>query len=107
MRISPKIRFVTIFDKDGRLMFGGQREEISNHLSPQTEKDSLRHALDAWKLRQRFSNQIGEAKYALAEYTKIKRITIPLDADHLLYMTTEIDENHNDLIEQILKIKDQ
>ena len=105
--LNPKIRFVTILDKDGRLMFGGQREGISNHLSPQNEKNSLRHALYAWKLRQGFSNQIGEAKYALAEYSKIKRITIPLDRNHLLYMTTEVDVDHNNLIEQILKIKDK
>ena len=107
MGLSPKIRFVTIIDSHGRLMHGGQREGISNYLSPQTEKDSLRHTLETWKLRAKFSNQIGEGKYALAEYAKIKRITIPLDKDHLLYMTTEVSENHNDLIEEILKIKER
>ncbi|MFQ5440292.1 MAG: hypothetical protein ACE5DL_02410 [Nitrosopumilaceae archaeon] len=107
MNLSPKIRFLTIIDSEGRLMAGGQRDGISNYLSPQTEKESLRHAMDAWKLRQKFSNQIGDGIYALAKYSKIKRITIPFDRDHLLYMTTEVDENHDNLIENILRIKDR
>ena len=107
MDLSPKIRFVSIIASDGRPMAVGQRDGISNYLSPHTERESLGHALDAWKMRQKFSIEIGEGKYALAEYTKIKRITIPLDKDHLVYMTTEVSENHNELIEKILKIKDQ
>jgi hypothetical protein len=30
-----------------------------------------------------------KGKYAMAEYEKIKRITVPLENDHLLLVTTE------------------
>lgn len=104
MKLNSKIRFVTIIDFSGRLMFGGQREGISNYLSPQAEKESLRHAIEAWKTRNKFSDSIGEGKYALAEYEKIKRITMPFDKNHLVFLTTEIDIDHNALISDILEL---
>jgi len=45
--LDPKIRFVTIIDYDGRLLFGGQKEGISNHLKPDYQKESLKHAMEA------------------------------------------------------------
>ncbi|MFQ5782003.1 MAG: DUF6659 family protein [Nitrosopumilus sp.] len=107
MKLSPEIRFLTIIDNHGRLMFGGQREGISNYLNPQSEKESLRHAIDTWKIREKFSNAIGEGKYALAEYEKIKRITIPLDKNHIVYLTTETNIDHDRLIADILNLVQQ
>ncbi len=103
-KLSPEIRFVTIIDFDGRLMIGGQRDGISNYLNPQSEKESLRYTIEAWKIRDKFSNAIGKGKYALAEYEKIKRITIPIDKNYLLYLTTEINVDHDKLISDIFNI---
>ena len=104
MKLSPEIRFVTIIDFDGRLMFGGQREGISNYLNPRSEKESLRHTIDAWLIREKLSNVIGRGKYTLTEYTKIKRITIPIDKNHLIYLTTEITVDQDKLIAKILEL---
>jgi len=104
IKLSSEIRFVTIIDMDGRLMYGGQREGISNYLNPQSEKESLRHTMEAWRIREKFSDAIGRGKYALAEYEKIKRITIPIDKNHLIYLTTEIDVDHDRLIAGILDL---
>ena len=106
MALDKSIRFVTIIDSEGRLMYGGQREGVTSYLKPDYQKDSLRHALDAWALRNRFSGSIGKGKYAFAEYEKIKRITIPLDEKHLIYLTTEVDTDHDKIIKQVLKIRD-
>jgi len=102
MGIDPKIRFVVIVDLEGRRMSGGQRDGISNHLSPDDERQSIRHAIDAWKLRMHFTGSIGKGRYAFAEYEKIKRITIPVDDKHLIYMTVETDADHTKIISQIL-----
>lgn len=104
MNLDSKIRFVTIVDTDGRLMFGGQREGVSNYLTPTEERESIRHAIEAWRLRMKFTGFIGAGKYAMAEYEKIKRITIPLDNEHIIYMTTEVDADHITIINKILKM---
>jgi Family of unknown function (DUF6659) len=107
MNSSPDIRFVTIIDFNGRLMFGGQREGISNYLNPSSEKESLRHAIEAWNIRDKFTDSIGQGKYALVEYEKIKRITIPFDKNHLVFLTAEVTVNHDELIARILQLVKQ
>lgn len=102
--LDPKIRFITIIDYDGRPLFGGQKEGISDYLSPSFQKDSLRLAMDAWKLRDKFSDFIGKGKYAMVEYEKLKRITFPLKDEKLIYLTAEVEVDHNTLIKNILKI---
>jgi hypothetical protein len=38
----------------------------------------------------------------MAEYEKIKRIIFPLEENHLLLVTTEVDADHNKIIGDIL-----
>ena len=40
----------------------------------------------------------------MAEYEKIKRITVPLGNDHLLLVTTEVEANHTQIIQDILNL---
>ena len=107
IKLNSKIRFVTIIDFDGRLMFKAQREGITSHLDPKDREKSMQHALQAWRLRERFVDEIGAGKYAFAEYGKIKRIVMPIDKDHLIIMTTETSADHNAIIEQILRMKNE
>ena len=43
----------------------------------------------------------------LAEYEKVKRITMPLGKNHLLYITTEVQADHNNIIRKILELPAQ
>jgi hypothetical protein len=43
----------------------------------------------------------GKGKYILAEYEKIKRITMPLSDNHLLYVTTEPEADHMSIIRNV------
>ncbi len=58
MKSSSKIRFGIIIDFNGRLMIGGQLEGVFNYLNPQSEKESLRHAIEAWKIRANLQKQL-------------------------------------------------
>lgn len=48
--------------------------------------------------------KIGMGKCVLAEYEKIKRITMPLDENHILYITTEVSTDHDKIINAIGKL---
>jgi hypothetical protein len=37
-------------------------------------------AMDSWKVREGLSDKIGRGMYVLAEYEKIKRLTMPFGA---------------------------
>jgi hypothetical protein len=55
-------------------------------------------------LHNSLSPKVGKGKYAMAEYEKVKRITIPLDYSHLLLVTTELNADHSGVIDQVLKL---
>ena len=105
MNLDPKIRLVTICDMDGRVMYSEHREGVKNLLTPEESKKSLELAVNAWKTRSELATKIGKGKYVLAEYEKIKRITMPLGHDnvddHLLYITTEPEADHSNIIRGI------
>lgn len=101
MKSDQNIRVVTISDLKGEIIYSGHREGIRNLLSSKESKKSLEMALKGWKIRGELAPRIGRGKYVLAEYEKIKRITMPLGEDHLLYVTTEGACDHSTLIERI------
>ena len=102
-----KIRFAGVCDDSGEIKYGGQRDGIKNILSPEETRKSNLQALARWGLRNSLSPKTGKGKYAMAEYEKIKRITVPLGSDHLLLVTTETDANHTQIIQNILKLVNQ
>ena len=105
MEIDPKIRFATIFDTSGKVLFSANREGVKNLLSPEESQKSLQLAINAWKSRNEVSDKIGKGKYALVEYEKLKRITVPLDIDHILYITTDVEADHAPIIYRALRLK--
>jgi len=100
--LESKIRFAGVCDDSGEIKYVGQREGITNLLSPDETKRSNLQALARWGLRNSLSSKVGKGKYAMSEYEKIKRITFPLEQSHLLLVTTEVDADHNKIIRNIL-----
>ncbi len=99
------IRFVTIYDtKNESIVFSEHQPGATNLLSREESQESLQLAINAWKTRSKLAPKIGNGKYVLAEYEKIKRITMPLDNDHLIYITTEVEYDVFDLIDKIRKM---
>lgn len=104
LNLDPKIRFAGICDETGEIRFGGQREGVNNLLSPEETKKSNLQALARWGLRNALAPKTGKGRYAMAEYEKIKRITVPLENYHLLLVTTEVEADHGRIINNILQL---
>ncbi|MDX1372052.1 MAG: hypothetical protein R3321_06260 [Nitrososphaeraceae archaeon] len=102
--MDTKIRFAGICDESGEIKYGGQREGLENVLKNEETRRSNLQALARWGLRNSLSPKIGKGKYAMAEYEKIKRITIPLEDEHLLLVTTEVEADHAKIINNIIKL---
>ncbi len=104
LALDPKIRFAGVCDETGEIKYGGQRDGLANLLTAEETKRSNLQALARWGLRNSLASKVGKGKYAMAEYEKIKRITAPLDNDHLLLVTTEVDADHQNVIAKVLKL---
>jgi hypothetical protein len=105
MSMSLSIRFVTICDTNGRIKYSGHRTGVKSLLTPSESRKSLKLAVMAWKVRSKLSGKIGKGKYVLAEYAKIKRITMPLGNNHVLYLTTSTGAPHAKIINRIARLR--
>jgi hypothetical protein len=104
MSLDRNIRMVTICDTDGKIMYSDHRPGVTNLLTPDESRKSLEMAVNAWKSRSQLAPKIGKGKYVLAEYEKIKRITMPFGDRHLVYVTTEPQANHANIISEITSL---
>jgi len=61
-------------------------------LTLEDTKASVKAACEQWSKRDKLSGKIGKGRFAIVDYEKVKRITIPLANNHLLYMHVEPDK---------------
>jgi hypothetical protein len=105
VNIDPNIRLITICDSEGRTMYSRHRQGVKNLLTSEESKKSLEMAMMGWKVRSGLSHKIGKGRYVVAEYERIKRITMPFGEDYLLYLTTETEADHLDIINRIRRLE--
>jgi hypothetical protein len=87
------------------MVFYRHREGVQNLLSSEESKQSLKMAMDAWKIRDGFSSKLGKGMYVLAEYEKVKRMTMPFGDDLLLYLTAEVGADHSIIYDKIRSLE--
>jgi hypothetical protein len=102
--IDPKIRYVAVYHKSGHQLCGGMRDGLEPLLPPEELTRSAIHTIMRWETRQLLSSFIGQGKYSMAEYEKIKRITFPMNQTALLLVSTDVTANHNIIISRVLDI---
>ena len=105
MNMDQNIRLVTICDRNGKILYSNHREGVKNLLTEDESMSSLELAVNSWKTRSLLEPKLGKGSYVLAEYEKVKRITMPLGDNHLLYITTEVECDHSRLIDMIRNLK--
>lgn len=104
MEANKYIRYAAICDHDTKILWQSMRDGVPHLLNHEETKALLKRAIDNWQVREGLSPKIGKGKYAIVGYEKIKRITIPLDKDHLLFLSVEGEKP--EYIKDIIKIID-
>jgi len=105
LKISPDIRFATVCNMFGEVKYSEHRKNAKNLLTQRESLKSLESAARAWSIRNEFSSKIGKGEFVIAQYGKIARIVIPLDKDHLLYMTTSKSADHSKIAKKASQLK--
>ncbi len=104
-KLDKKIRFVGIFNSHFKLI--KMREGLQSLLSPEETQYSIIDTFSKWRTRQGLAKKLGEPLYAMAEYEKVKRITIPINDDGLILVSAEPSVNHETITKEILSIRDK
>lgn len=91
----PSSRVAIICDHDGSILWNSIRDNTTSFLTLDETKESLKRSIESWDKRNELFSKIGDGKYAIVAYDKIKRITIPLPNKHLLFVSLEGEEFGN------------
>lgn len=102
MSLDSSIRYAAIQSSIGEVLHGGFRDGITPILSDEEVKMMHYYAGVRMNTRKNIEHKLGPPKYAMAEYKNLKRITIPVDKNHLLMFTTEVNNDHTSLISKVL-----
>ena len=102
MKLDKKIRFSVICDMYGNIVLSRHRDGLENFLTEDETKDTLQYSVEAWRIRHKHENKLGKGKFALVEYEKLRRLTIPLSHERLLLITLDNSDNDFAVIENIL-----
>ena len=89
LEANKNIRYACICDTEGEILWNSRRNEIESMLTLEDTKDSVKKACENWRDRDKLSEKIGKGRFALVDYEKLKRITVPLTNNHLWYMHVE------------------
>jgi len=104
LEANKNVRYACICDGDGNILWNSRRNDIQSLITLEDTKASLKMALENWKKRDNITAKIGKGKYSIVGYEKLKRVTVPMRNNHLLYVHVEGDKP--EYIGDIMKIVD-
>ena len=99
------IRFAAIFDMAGNVKATKERPGVERLLTAEDTNQWAGMAVNAWKNREQLYPKLGEGQYALVVYKNLKRITMPVGKDHLIYVTFDNDGGQEDVIQAVINQK--
>ena len=102
LALDESIRYSAIQNSSGEKICGEFKENVKPILSPDELRMMHYYASQRWETRKKIQHKLGNAKYAMAEYEKLKRITFPINEKFLLMVTTEVGVEHQQIINAIL-----
>jgi len=101
LKVSPSVRVVSVIDLNGKLVFSAHSKRVKILVSKKQSLASLKAAAHDWKNRKKLVKTLGPCKYVVAEFDKVKRISIPAGRNHILYVTTTSSLDHNKVIRKV------
>jgi hypothetical protein len=98
--IDPKIRFAGLIERSGYLFAGGFREGVNHYLKRSNAELSLSQSAHIVYLRERFLTELGNLKYIVYYYDKVKLFSMPVK-QHILVFSTESTASTEDVASKV------
>lgn len=100
LNLDSGIRFAGIVEKSGHLYAGNTRTGIEEHLKGRDPELSLAQSAYIVDLRRMFNSELGNLKYVIYTYDKVKMISVPVK-DHVLVFSSDDIANTDHLIDKV------
>ena len=102
MQADPSVRYACVCDQDANILWNSRRNDIVSLITLEDTKASVKQAIENWRGREKLTPKIGKGRFALVDYEKLKRVSMPLKNGHLLYI--HLEANQPDYMGTILKV---
>ena len=91
MDFDNSIRFAAISNTSGEILWHSKRDNAKIMVPLSETKKTLKQEGSDWidRCKLEDKNNLGRAMYHITSFEKIKRITIPIDAFHLLFVSVD------------------
>ena len=91
MDFNGSIRFAAISNTSGDILWHSKRTDAKIRVPLSETKKALKREVIDWidRCKLEDKNNLGRAMYHITSFEKIKRITIPIDAFHLLFISVD------------------
>jgi hypothetical protein len=100
LSLDPNIRFAGLIERSGYLFAGGIREGVDQYLNGSNAELSLSQSAHIVYLRERFLTELGNLKYIVYNYGKVKLFSMPVK-QHILILSTENTVSTEDLASKV------
>jgi len=104
MKINELIRYAVVLSNTGEKISGRYRKGLTPLLNDEELKMIHFYAGQRWDTRKNLAHKIGNTKYAMAEYDKLKQMTLPINDKYLLMVSSEINTNQQEIINKVLDL---
>jgi len=85
-------------NKNGVIIAQQKREGIELLLTEEENEEYAASAIARQKTRGRYDSKIGKMRYAFGRYEKLHRATIPINENHYLLVTIDVEERNFDAL---------
>ena len=99
-----KIRFAAVYDEWATRVAGGLRDGLESLLSEKSEEELVNASIFDWKSKKDMSKKLGKTIYTLASYENVKRFSFYLGDDHLLLVSTKLDNDTDKVVSEVIKL---
>jgi hypothetical protein len=100
--LDDKMRFAGVMEKSGHLYAGCTKEGFEEYLKGKDQEISFSQIAHIVEMRKTFSSDLGDLKYIVYTYDKVKIFSLPL-MDHIVVLSTEGSANPENIIEKSLE----
>jgi len=100
LSLDPNIRFAGLIERSGYLFAGGIREGVDQYLNGSNAELSLSQSVHIVYLRERFLTELGNLKYIVYNYIKVKLFSMPVK-QYILIFSTESTVSTEDLANKV------
>ena len=91
MDFNGSIRLAVVSNTSGDILWNSKRKDVALKIPLSETKKALKRESSDWVERCKLedSTNLGRAMYNITSFEKIKRISIPIDAFHLLFISID------------------